>query len=427
MRELIIDWIKSYYYSKSEQGTYFDETLYNEQIVWWTIGLFVCLAISSLIIWVLSRLILIKLVHVAAGKTKATWYDKFVSNRVFRGLALLVPLMFMEYFLSLSFFNYPVIFIYSSKVVDILIVLVGIIIINRFFNALRDIIKSKEVYKDKPIQSYTQVLKIIFSGILIIIILSILTNKSPVFFLTSLGAISAVVLLIFRDTLLGFVGSIQLSANNMIRVGDWVTMRKYGADGDVQEINVTTVKVRNFDKTITTIPTYAFISDSFINWRGMEESGGRRIKRSVNVQLDSIKFATPDMLENLMKIKLIKGFIEERQNEIIEYNKKNGFEENDIANGRNQTNIGLFRRYIEYYLRNNPEINSNMTLMVRQLDATNLGVPLEIYCFTKTKEWSAFENVAADIFDHIFAIIGIFELNMFESPTGGDFKQLVKA
>ena len=427
MRELIIDWIKSYYYSKSEQGTYFDETLYNEQIVWWTIGLFVCLAISSLIIWVLSRLILIKLVHVVAGKTKSTWDDKFVSNRVFRGLALLVPLMFMEYFLSLIFFNYTVIFIYSSKVVDILIVLVGIIIINRFFNALRDIIKSKEVYKDKPIQSYTQVLKIIFSGILIIIILSILTNKSPVFFLTSLGAISAVVLLVFRDTLLGFVGSIQLSANNMIRVGDWVTMRKYGADGDVQEINVTTVKVRNFDKTITTIPTYAFISDSFINWRGMEESGGRRIKRSVNVQLDSIKFATPDMLENLMKIKLIKGFIEERQNEIIEYNKKNGFEENDIVNGRNQTNIGLFRRYIEYYLRNNPEINSNMTLMVRQLDATNLGVPVEIYCFTKTKEWSAFENVTADIFDHIFAIIGIFELNMFESPTGGDFKQLVKA
>jgi len=427
MRELIIDWIKSYYYSKSEQGTYFDETLYNEQIVWWTIGLFVCLAISSLIIWFLSRLILIKLVHVTARKTKATWDDKFVSNRVFRGLALLVPMMFMEYFLSLIFFNYPVISIYSSKVVDILVVLVGIIIINRFFNALRDIIKSKEVYKDKPIQSYTQVLKIIFSGILIIIILSILTNKSPVFFLTSLGAISAVVLLVFRDTILGFVGSIQLSANDMIRVGDWVTMPKYGADGDVQEINVTTVKVRNFDNTITTIPTYSFISDSFINWRGMEESGGRRIKRSVNVQLDSIEFATPDMLENLMKIKLIKGFIEERQNEIIEYNKKNGFEENDIVNGRNQTNIGLFRRYIEYYLRNNPEINNNMTLMVRQLDATNLGVPVEIYCFTKTKEWSAFENVAADIFDHIFAIIGIFELNMFESPTGGDFKQLVKA
>jgi len=427
MRELIIDWIKSYYYSRSEQGTYFDESLYNEHIVWWTFGLFTCLAISSLIIWFLSRLILIKLVSVAARKTKATWDDKFVNNRVFRGLALLVPLMFMEYFLSIIFFNYPVISIYFSKVVDILVVLVGIIIINRFFNALRDIIKSKEVYRDKPIQSYTQVLKIAFSGILIIIILSILTNKSPVFFLTSLGAISAVILLVFRDTILGFVGSIQLSANDMIRVGDWVTMEKYGADGDVQEINVTTVKVRNFDNTITTIPTYSFISDSFINWRGMEESGGRRIKRSVNVQLDSVKFATPDMLEDLMKIKLIKEFIEERQNEIIEYNKKKGFEQNDTINGRNQTNIGLFRRYVEYSLRNNPEINSNMTLMVRQLDATNLGVPIEIYCFTKTKEWSAFENVSADVFDHIFAIIGVFELNMFESPTGGDFKQLVKA
>lgn len=427
MRELIIDWIKSHYYSRSEQGSYFDEVLYNEQIVWWTIGLSIFLVVSSLVIWLLSRLLLIQLVHVAAGKTKTTWDDKFVDNKVFKGFALLVPLMFMEYFLSIVFFNYPVISVYFSKVVDILVVVVGIIIVNRFFNAMRDIIKSNAVYRDKPIQSYTQVLKITFSGILIIIILSILTNKSPVFFLTSLGAISAVLLLVFRDTILGFVGSIQLSANDMIRVGDWVTMQKYGADGNVQEINVTTVKVRNFDNTITTIPTYSFISDSFINWRGMEESGGRRIKRSVNVQLDSIKFATPDMLKNLMEIKLIRGFIQERQNEINQYNKKHGYLENDIVNGRNQTNIGLFRRYIEYYLRNNPEINTNMTLMVRQLDATNLGVPVEIYCFTKTKEWSAFENVTADIFDHIFAIIGVFQLNMFESPTGGDFKQLVKA
>ena len=234
--------------------------------------------------------------------------------------------------------------------------------------------------------------------------LSVLTKQSPVYFLTSLGAMTAILLLVFKDTILGFVGSIQLSANDMVRIGDWVTMEKFGADGDVIEINLTTVKVQNFDKTITTIPTYSFISDSFKNWRGMEESDGRRIKRSLAVQVDSVKFADKALIDKLSKVKLLSDFVLQRQEEIKKYNEENGLDENQL-NARKQTNLGLFRRYLEYYLQNHEGVNTQMTLMVRQLSPTELGVPIELYCFTKTKEWIKYEVVIADIFDHIFAVV----------------------
>lgn len=423
MKDSIINWIKSYYYSQGDSGV-FNSDAYADQIIWWTIGLFAGLMIASFLIWLLSRLVLIQLLHVFVGKTKATWDDHLMNNKVFKGLALLVPIGFMEYFLSIVFFNYPQFSNFLSKLVAVLIVLTIIVIVNRLFNGLRDIVRENDRYKDKPIQSFTQIFKIIITGVLIIVMLSIITDKSPLFFLTSLGAVSAILLLIFRDTILGFVGSIQLSTNDMIRVGDWVTMQKYGADGNVEEINLTTVKVQNWDKTITTIPTYSFISDSFVNWRGMEESDGRRIKRSVKIHLDSVKFASPELIDKLKEVKLIGEFIEKRQNEIIEYNKANGFNPEDTVNGRNQTNIGLFRRYVEYYLKNNENINEDMTLMVRQLGADEYGVPLEVYCFSKTKEWVEYEVIIADIFDHIYAVIGAFELSIFERPTGNDFKRI---
>jgi miniconductance mechanosensitive channel len=303
-----------------------------------------------------------------------------------------------------------------------LIIFVSIIILNRIFNAIRDIMLANEHFRDKPIQSYTQVLKIVFSGVLIITMFSVITGKSPVFFLTSLGAISAILLLIFKDTILGFVGSIQLSANNMIRIGDWITMDRFGADGDVEEINLATVKVRNFDRTITTIPTYSFISDSFKNWRGMQESDGRRIKRAIKIQIDSVKFASPEMLERLKKIHLVSEFVTMRQKEIDDYNTKNGFVGEKAINGRKQTNLGLFRKYIHYYLDHRLEINSEMPLMIRQLEPTELGVPLEVYCFTVSKEWELYEGVVADIFDHLFSVIEIFELRPFERPTGHDMR-----
>lgn len=418
MKEKIIQWMHSYY---THNGV-FDARAWESDKGWWDLGLIAGLVAAAFIVWIASRYTIVQIVHVVALRSKSKWDDHLVHNKVFKGMALLVPLMFMESMMSIAFHDFPVFLTYTNKLVLVLIILACMVIVNRSFNAIRDILWSIDSFKDKPVQSYTQILKIIISGILIIVILSVLTNKSPVFFLTSLGAISAILLLIFRDTILGFVGSIQMASYDMIRIGDWVTMEKYGTDGDVEEINLTTVKVRNFDKTITTIPTYSLISDSFKNWRGMEESDGRRIKRSVLIHLDSVKFASEELLEKLKEIPSLKDFIVKRQQEIEAYNKAHGYVGKKEIYGRRQTNLGLFRNYIQYYLRRNPEINQEMTLMVRQRESTEHGVPLEVYCFTVKKEWELYEVVQADLFDHIFAIVSEFELRLFERPSGHDFK-----
>ncbi|MDG1331356.1 MAG: mechanosensitive ion channel [Crocinitomicaceae bacterium] len=419
MRSQIIDWIRGFYDFSSKGGA----DAYESDLVWWTMGLLAALIGASFVVWLISRFILIQVMHAVAGKSKTEWDDHLMHNKVFKGLALLVPLMFMEYFLSIVFFNYPDVLNSLVKVSQVLIILAVMVIVNRVFNAIRDIMLDVESFKDKPIQSYAQILKILFSGILIIVMFSVLTGKSPIFFLTSLGALSAILLLIFRDTILGFVGSIQLAANDMIRIGDWITMERYGADGDVEEINLATVKVRNFDRTITTIPTYSFISDSFINWRGMEESDGRRIKRAMKIQVSSVRFASPELIQDLKKIALLEDFIATRQTEIQKYNEDHGFVGDKAINGRQQTNLGLFRKYIHYYLARKNEINNEMTLMVRQLEPTEYGVPLEIYCFSMSKEWAIYEGVVADIFDHLFAVLEMFELAAYERPTGKDLKE----
>jgi miniconductance mechanosensitive channel len=359
-----------------------------------------------------------------ADRSAITWDDHLISNRVFRAVAYLLPLAFMDYFLSIVFHWYPAWNAGAVRVLDILIIFVILVSINRTLNALRDIIKEKEIYRDKPIQSYFQISKIAVTGIFVILIMARVTNQSPLFFLTSLGAMTAIIVLIFKDTILGFVGSIQLAANDMIRLGDWISMDKYGADGYVIEINLATVKVQNFDKTITTIPTYAFISDSFTNWRGMQESDGRRIKRSIFIQVDTIHFASDELLIKLSGIKVLAEYVKNTQEAIEAYNAANGFGEDDYINAKRQTNIGLFRMYVEKYLANHPEINRNMPLISRQLAPTPNGVPLEIYCFTKLKDWNNYERIMGDIFDHLFATIGSFELELFENPSGHDVRQL---
>ncbi len=424
MKEAIIEWIKKFYLN--EDTGVFDLSAYLDHSIYWAGVMFIILIIFSLIIWYFSRVLLLQMLHMLVDRSKSTLDDHLLRNKVFRSLAHLVPLMFMDYFLSIVFYQFPNTHGGLSKLVSVLIIFTVTVSINRGMNAFRDFIKEKDVYADKPIQSYFQVAKIIITGVLLIIMLSVLTSKSPLFFLTSLGAVSAILLLVFKDTILGFVSSIQLSANDMIRIGDWVTMDKYGADGDVEEINLATVKVRNFDKTITTIPTYSFISDSFKNWRGMQESDGRRIKRAVNIQIDSIEFASIDLVERLRKIRILKEFIEEREREIEKYNREHGYIGEEAINARRQTNIGLYRRYIEYYLRNNEHINRSMPLVVRQMSPSEVGVPVEIYCFTKTKEWNAYEGITADIFDHIFAVTHYFELTIFENPSGRDLKSVLK-
>ena len=290
-------------------------------------------------------------------------------------------------------------------------------IIRSFFNASKKFLKTLDSFKDKPIDSFVQVAMILVWFTAIIFIFSILTGKEVSTFLTAMGALSAVILLIFKDTILGFVASIQLSSNDLIRIGDWITMKQFGADGDVIEINLSSVKVQNFDKTITTIPTYKLISDSFKNWRGMSDSKGRRIKRALLIKGSSIRFMTDKDLLELEEISLIKDYIKNIKLEIKEHNSKLDIVDRLKVNGRNLTNIGLFRKYTENYLQNNNNISKEMTIMCRQLTPTSQGVPLEIYAFITDKEWKSYENIVSDLFDHLLASLESFDLELFELPS----------
>lgn len=264
-------------------------------------------------------------------------------------------------------------------------------------------------------QTVIQSIKLVFGLLCLIHIISILLDKSPVAILSGLGAMSAVLMLVFKDTILGFSAGLQLSTNKMLHVGDWIEMPKYGADGDVIDIGLNVIKVRNFDKTITTIPTYALVSDSFKNWQGMRESGGRRIKRSVLIDVNTVRFLTSDEQEKLAKSTILHDYIKNKQKEISEYNEKNNFDLSILTNGRRLTNLGTLRAYLELYLKNHPRVKQDMTIMVRQMAATNYGLPLEIYCFTATTVWIEYECIQSDIFDHTLAVINEFGLRSYQS------------
>lgn len=267
---------------------------------------------------------------------------------------------------------------------------------------------------DKPIDSYVQVVKIILYCIGFIILFSILTGQKPGVIVGGLGAASAILMLVFKDTIMGFVASLQVSANDMVRIGDWITMPKFGADGDVIQITLSTVKIRNFDKTITTIPPYSLVSDSFQNWRGMVDAGGRRVKRSVFVKQSSIRFLAIEELQGLEKIQYISDYIRLRSSEIDAYNQASGADKSVPINGRNLTNMGLYRQYIKNYLNHHPEVHKEMLLLVRQLQPTAKGLPLELYFFTVTIDWEKYEEISSDIFDHVTAAAKYFDLELYE-------------
>jgi len=388
--------------------------------------LFVGFCLVSFLLWWTARKIFIQIIHTFAAKTKTKWDDYLVENKVFSAVAHIVPLIFMDYFIKSVFYSFPRISEFGIRLTGFVIVFVLLIVVLRFLNTARDVLSERPKLKDKPIHSFFQLGRIIVSILFSILMISVVFNIDTLVILTSMGAMTAVILLVFKDTILGFVGSIQLASNDMIRIGDWVTMERYGADGDVLEITLATVKVQNFDKTITTIPTYSFISDSFKNWRGMEESGGRRITRGINIQIDSIDFCTTEMLERYGEIELIRDYIDQKEKEIETFNNSNDINKSVLLNGRNLTNIGLFRHYITKYLENNEHINEKMTLMVRQLAPTEMGVALQVYAFTKTKEWPVYEAVTGDIFDHLMAAAKYFDLAIFEVPSGQDFQNLTK-
>ena len=390
-----------------------------------TIALLLSFTLCMLIIDYILKNILIVLVKTFALKSRTTLDDLLVNNKVFHNFAHFVPVILAKILFPIFFKGFPNLTKFVIVATDIMVILVITMLFRSIVRSFRDYAKTKPKLADKPIDSYSQVLTILIYIFAALTIYSTLFNKSIVDFLVSLGAASAILMLIFKDTIMGFVASIQVSSNDMVRVGDWIEMAKFGADGTVMEINLSTVKVQNFDKTITTIPTYLLISDSFKNYRGMQNSGGRRIKRSINIKMSSIRFLEDHEIELLKKIQLLKPFIEERQQEIDEYNERTQADRSMPVNGRKMTNIGLFRAYILRYTQQNANIHKEYHLMVRHLQPTEHGLPIELYMFTNSTVWAFYENVMADIFDHVFASIDYFHLEVFELPSSDDVRQFI--
>lgn len=374
----------------------------------------IILGIIVFAIDLLIRKVVLTVFKKYANVSKNKFDDHLVKNKTFNYLAHIVPLSIIIWITPLLFRSFPKAEHFLEMLFHLMTTLLIIWIIRSILRTFRDYIKSFSSFKDKPIDSYIQVFMIFIWLIGILLIFSSITGKSIWSFLTALGAMSAVILLIFKDTILGFVASIQVAVNDTVRIGDWITMEKYGADGDVVEINLASVKVQNFDKTITTIPTYHLTSQSFRNWRGMLEAGGRRIKRALLIKTSSISFLPENKIEELKKITLLHDFLESKQHDITSFNSKNKIDRELLINGRNLTNLGVFRIYVELYLKNHSGINSNMTIMSRQLAPTAQGTPMEIYAFSSDKEWKNYEYIMADIFDHLFAAIPYFELEIFE-------------
>ena len=387
---------------------------------------FTLIIILSIIAYLVAKHFILKILTNIISKSNTQWDDVILKKKVFSRLAYLVPAIVIYMTTSIAFEGYPLLINIINGGILIYIIIMSILTIDAFLNALLDIYKTYEVSNRIPIKGFIQVFKIIVYFTCGIFIISILINKTPLYLFSSLGALTAVLMFIFKDSILGFVAGIQLSANQMVAQGDWIEMPKYGADGNIIEIALTTVKVQNWDKTITTIPTYALITESFKNWRGMSDADGRRIKRSINLDMNTVKFCTDEMITRFSKIQYISEYIKVKEEELDQINIEKNVDHSSLVNGKRMTNLGTFRAYIQAYLNNNPMINKEMTFLVRQLAPSENGIPIELYVFSKDKVWANYENIQANIFDHILAVIPEFDLEVFQSPTGRDFSKIVK-
>ncbi len=358
-----------------------------------------------------------------AHYTIQQWDDILVEKHIVKRILYFIPLILL-YVLSSPILTGTSLLPLSQTLLSVLFLIAGMMFVDAMLSALLTIYGKSAIAKEISITPFVQVLKLGLYFVTGILLLSLLLQKTPLYFLSGLGALTAVLMFVFKDVLMGFVAGIQLIANKMVAPKDWIEIPKYGADGDVIEITLTTVKVQNFDNTITTIPTYALINESFKNWRNMNLSGGRRIKRYVNIDLGSIKFCSSEMLEQFKRIQLISQYIQNRQEEILVYNKKHQVDESTLVNGRRLTNIGVFRSYVEAYLRQHPMIHKDMTFLIRQLSPSENGLPIEIYVFCKDTNWTAYEALQADIFDHILAVVPEFDLLVFQEPSGSDFQKI---
>ncbi len=387
------------------------------------IAVMAVLILSAAANFIAKRYIVTALTY-ASSRSKTKWDDAMVRQKALNRVVHLAPALVIYLLtpVALEGLEPAVSFIRSAVLIYMIVMIM--LVLDSLLNTVEDIYQDFRAAREIPIKGFIQVLKLALYFLAGVFVVSIILNKTPVYLLSGIGALAAVMMLVFRDSILGFVAGIQLAANKMVAVGDWIEMPKYGADGDVLEVALTTVKVQNWDKTITTIPTYALISESFKNWRGMSDSGGRRIKRAVNIDMSSIRFCDEEMLERFARIQYIAEYIEDKKDELEAFNQSADVDNVSLANGRRMTNIGTFRAYVVAYLSNHPMINMDMTFLIRQLPSGQHGLPIEVYVFSKDKEWANYEAIQADIFDHILAVLPEFDLRVYQNPTGADFRKL---
>lgn len=412
MKSMLVDWIQSIPYLAAYDALIIASV--NTSLI----------IVLAVIAYQITKRLVVSLIKTLIVKSQSKVDDILLKRKVFDRLSLLVPIIIVYKLVPLALSAYPTMANIVSAIISIYAILIATLAIDSILSALLDIYHKFPISKRIPIQSFAQVARLLLYFVCVIVIVSIIVGESPLKLFAGLGAMTAVLMLVFKDSILGFVAGLQLSYNRMVNLGDWVDIPQHNASGDILEIGLTTVKVQNFDNTITTVPTQALINESFKNWRGMQESDGRRIKRSIYIDVNSVGFCNEERMVRYSKIDFIKEYIDEKQKELDAYNAKLNVNES-LVNGRRITNIGTFRAYIVAYLKNHPQINQNLTLLVRQLATSDSGVPIEIYAFSADKNWANYETIQADIFDHLFAVAKEFDLKLFQKPSGGDFAKLV--
>ncbi|MBU2491511.1 MAG: mechanosensitive ion channel family protein [Bacteroidetes bacterium] len=372
------------------------------------------------IIYILSKKIIITVIEKIVSKTRNIYDDILLNETTLKRLAYIAPLLLIRQFT----YYVEQAEVFLSNLIEALIVVLFLATISSLFKSFNKIYENTSKHRDRPIKGYLQIILIVIYIVGTILIIGLLTGQSPWTLLGGIGALTAVLILVFKDTILGFVASIQITSYDLVKVGDWIEVPSLGVDGDVMDIALHTIKVRNFDKTITVIPTHKLIEVSFKNWRGMQETGGRRIKRPIYIDIATVKFCDEELLNKFEKFQLISDYIKQRKAEVDKYNKEKNIDESQIINGRRMTNLGTFREYLKSYLKNRDDISKDLTFLIRQLEPGPNGLPIEIYVFATTTEWGKYEEIQSHVFDHIFAVVKEFDLAVYQNPTGNDIRNL---
>lgn len=381
---------------------------------------FVGVLLLAYVGYFITKRVFLVVVRRVVKKTKTEFDDILLNKKFLSLLADITPLVIINKFAYLI----PSVQNLIETITEIVIIILILLAISTALFAFNEIYEKSTKYQDKPIKGYLQILMIIFSIIGIVIIIGIITGQNPWGILTGIGAMAAILILIFQDTILAFVASVQISLYDLVRKGDWIEVPKYGADGDVVDVSLNVIKVQNWDKTISVIPTHKLIDGSFKNWRGMQLAGGRRIKRAIYLDLSTVKFCTEEMLKRYQRFQLITDYIDKKKEEVKKFNEDQKVDLEELVNGRRLTNLGTFRAYLKAYLRERRDVHQGLTFLIRHLEPGPNGLPIEVYVFAKTVDWNLYEDIQADIFDHICAVVPRFDLKIFQYPTGGDFREM---